>query len=81
MAKDDEKKPTAAEKGKGKAQPTGDADKDTKKDKDGKADGDDKKGVATTGGMLLVIRRTERIVLTVIRRGAERGGPEPQERA
>ena len=48
MAKDDEKKPTAAEKGKGKAPVTGDAEKG----KDAKPDGEDKKGgVATTGGM------------------------------
>jgi general stress protein YciG len=47
MAKDDEKKPTAAEKGKGKA-----VNGDVEKDKDVKKDLDDKKGgVATTGGM------------------------------
>ena len=46
MAKDDEKKPTVADKGKGKAV-NGEADK--AKDKDAKAD-DDKKA-ATTGGM------------------------------
>ena len=45
MAKDDEKKPTAADKGKGKAV-NGDAEK---KD-DTKADGKDKKP-ETTGGM------------------------------
>ncbi|KAH7089131.1 armadillo-type protein [Paraphoma chrysanthemicola] len=44
MAKDDEKKPTAAEKGKGKAPVNGEADKDAKNDKDAK---DDKKGAAT----------------------------------
>lgn len=50
MAKDDEKKPTAAEKGKGKAL-NGDADKA----KDAKADAEDKKGAAaTTGGMFTV---------------------------
>ncbi|KAF2794448.1 26S proteasome regulatory complex, non-ATPase subcomplex, Rpn1 subunit [Melanomma pulvis-pyrius CBS 109.77] len=44
MANDDEKKPTAAEKGKGKAV-NGDADKEVKTDKDGKPIQDDKKGV------------------------------------
>jgi hypothetical protein len=49
MAKEDGKKPTAAEKGKGKAPVTNDADKS----KDAKPDLEDKKGgVATTGGML-----------------------------
>lgn len=44
MAKEDEKKPTAAEKGKGKAV-NGAADKkEAKKDKDGKPDLEDKKG-------------------------------------
>ncbi|KAF2180021.1 26S proteasome regulatory complex, non-ATPase subcomplex, Rpn1 subunit [Zopfia rhizophila CBS 207.26] len=43
MAKDDEKKPTAADKGKGKAV-NGDAEKEVKKDKDGKPIQDDKKG-------------------------------------
>ena len=53
MAKDDEKKPTAAEKGKGKAPINGDADKDAKAGKDGKVDAEDKKGgVATAPGML-----------------------------
>jgi 26S proteasome regulatory subunit N1 len=52
MAKDDEKKPTAADKGKGKAPVNGDADKDAKNGKDGKVDGEDKKGaVATAAGM------------------------------
>lgn len=51
MAKEDEKKPTALDKGKGKAPLNGEADKDAKKDKDGKVDSEDKKGgVATTGG-------------------------------
>ncbi|KAF2829320.1 26S proteasome non-ATPase-like protein regulatory subunit 2 [Ophiobolus disseminans] len=48
MAKEDEKKPTAAEKGKGKAPVKDDADKDAKTGKDGKADGEDKKGGAAT---------------------------------
>jgi hypothetical protein len=48
MAADDDKKPSAAEKGKGKAV-TSDADKD----KSTKADADDKKA-QTTGGMLMV---------------------------
>jgi hypothetical protein len=48
MAKDDEKKPTAADKGKGKAPVQDDADKG----KDAKPDAEDKKGaVATSGGM------------------------------
>lgn len=44
MAKEDEKKPTAAEKGKGKAE-NGDPKKEVKKDKDGKPIEEDKKGV------------------------------------
>lgn len=52
MAKEDEKKPTAAEKGKAKAPLNSDADKDTKKGKDGKPESEDKKGVTTSGGML-----------------------------
>ncbi|PSN61915.1 26S proteasome regulatory complex, non-ATPase subcomplex, Rpn1 subunit [Corynespora cassiicola Philippines] len=44
MAKEDEKKPTAADKGKAKVT-NGDADKEVKKDKDGKPIQDDKKGV------------------------------------
>ncbi|KAF2010014.1 26S proteasome regulatory complex, non-ATPase subcomplex, Rpn1 subunit [Aaosphaeria arxii CBS 175.79] len=44
MAKEDEKKPTAADKGKGKAV-NGEAEKEVKKDKDGKPIQDDKKGV------------------------------------
>lgn len=51
MAKEDEKKPTAAEKGKGKASVNGDADKDAKTGKDGKVE-DDKKGVATATGTI-----------------------------
>ena len=48
MAKDDEKKPTAAEKGKGKAV-NGDAEnKEVKKDKDGKPI-EDKKGAPAPG--------------------------------
>lgn len=45
MAKEDEKKPTAADKGKGKA-----VNGDAEKKEDTKADGKDKK-VETTGGM------------------------------
>ncbi|KAH8728643.1 26S proteasome non-ATPase-like protein regulatory subunit 2 [Phaeosphaeriaceae sp. PMI808] len=48
MAKEDEKKPTAADKGKGKAPLNGEADKDGKKDKDAKADKDNKKGAIAT---------------------------------
>jgi hypothetical protein len=51
MAKEDEKKPTAAEKGKGKAPVNGDAEKDAKNGKDAKVDGEDKKGAATATGM------------------------------
>jgi 26S proteasome regulatory subunit N1 len=51
MAKEDEKKPTAAEKGKAKAPVNGDAEKDAKNGKDAKPDSDDKKGVATATGM------------------------------
>jgi len=51
MAKEDEKKPTAAEKGKGKAPVKNDAEKDAKADKDGKVDDVDKKGAATAPGM------------------------------
>lgn len=45
MAKEDEKKPTAADKGKGKAEP----EKEVKLDKDGKPVQDDKKGAPPTG--------------------------------
>lgn len=51
MAKDDETKPTTADKGKGKA-----VNGDAEKSKDTKADGEDKKGAATTGGMLCCVR-------------------------
>jgi hypothetical protein len=44
MAKEDEKKPTAADKGKGKAE-SSDPKKEVKKDKDGKPIEGDKKGV------------------------------------
>jgi hypothetical protein len=47
MAKDDEKKPTAAEKGKAKAT-NGEAEKEVKKDKDGKPI-EDKKGALPAG--------------------------------
>jgi 26S proteasome regulatory subunit N1 len=47
MAKEDEKKPTAAEKGKAKAV-NGEAEKEVKKDKDGKPI-EDKKGVLPAG--------------------------------
>jgi 26S proteasome regulatory subunit N1 len=51
MAKDDEKKPTAADKGKGKAPVNGDAEKDAKNGKDAKPDSNDKKaGAATAPG-------------------------------
>jgi hypothetical protein len=86
MAKDDEKKPTAADKGKGKAPANGDADKDAKNGKDGKVDGEDKKGaVATAAGMfgrrdscdhMQSCGDADRSC-----RGAQRGGPAAQERA
>jgi len=47
MAKEDEKKPTAAEKGKAKVE-NGDAEKEVKKDKDGKPI-DEKKGGLPAG--------------------------------
>lgn len=57
MAKEDEKKPTVADKGKGKA-----VNGDAEKDKDVKKDGEDKKaGAATSGGMLALW--TARIVM------------------
>jgi 26S proteasome regulatory subunit N1 len=51
MAKEDEKKPTAAEKGKAKATSNGEAEKDAQNGKNAKVDGDDKKGAATATGM------------------------------
>ena len=51
MAKEDEKKPTTADKGKGKAV-NGDADKDAKVGLE-----DKKGGVATTGGMFCLRHR------------------------
>ena len=56
MAKDDDKKPTAAEKGKGKAV-NGNAEKEVKKDKDGKPIQDDKKGVMPPGMFSVRSRR------------------------
>ena len=80
MAKDDEKKPTAAEKGKGKAPVAGDAEKG----KDAKPDLEDKKGgVATTGGMFCLRDSYNSCrngcVLMVNCRGAQRGRPATQE--
>jgi hypothetical protein len=81
MAKEDEKKPTAADKGKGKAPVNTDADKS----KDAKPDAEDTKGaVATTGGMFGLrdscrgYRR--RHALTTNHRGAQRRGPTAEER-
>ena len=51
MAKEDEKKPTATEKGKGKA-----VNRDAENKESTKADGKDKK-VETTGGMFRLRRR------------------------
>ena len=48
MANDDGKKPTAVDKGKGKAV-NGEADKAIQKDKDGKTTEDDKKGAPPAG--------------------------------
>jgi 26S proteasome regulatory subunit N1 len=56
MAKDDEKKPTAAEKGKGKAPVNGDAEKDAKTGKDGKVDAEDKKGAGATATGMICLR-------------------------
>lgn len=72
MAKDDEKKATAADKGKGKAPAANDAETT----KDAKPDLEDKKGgVATSGGMLCPRRswcsRPKAIVLTINCRGAQ----------
>jgi hypothetical protein len=82
MAKDDEKKPTAADKGKGKAPVQGDADKG----KDAKPDVEDNKGgVATTGGMFRLRDRwccyRDACILMANYRRAQRGGPATQERA
>jgi hypothetical protein len=81
MARDDEKKPTAAEKGKGKAPVAGDAEKG----KDAKPDAEDKKGgVATTGGMFCLRDSCHSYhdgrVLMADHRGAQRGGPATEER-
>jgi hypothetical protein len=54
MAADDDKKPSAAEKGKGKAVAS-----DADKDKSTKADADDKKA-QTTGGMLMYAHVVDR---------------------
>lgn len=78
MAKEDEKKPTAAEKGKGKA-----VNGDAEKDKDTKADGENKKGAATSGGMFCPRNSChghhDGLVLTASYRGAQRGRPATQE--
>lgn len=82
MAKDDEKKPTAAEKGKGKAV-EGDAAKEVKKDKDGKPIQDDKKGVMPEGRFPRQNRCyscSGHCMLTWTVRGAQRRGPAAEER-
>jgi hypothetical protein len=81
MAKDDEKKPTAADKGKGKAPATNDADKS----KDAKPDVEDKKGgVATTGGMFGLWHTWQGYrhgrALTTHYRGTQRRRPTAEER-
>ena len=81
MAKDDEKKPTAADKGKGKAPVSNDADKS----KDAKPDLEDKKGgVATTGGMSAPRHSADGyrhgLALMTNHRGAQRGRPTAEER-
>jgi hypothetical protein len=58
MAKEDEKKPTAAEKGKAKAV-NGEAEKEVKKDKDGKPI-EDKKGVLPAGMLPMLPPRDRR---------------------
>jgi hypothetical protein len=84
MAKEDEKKPTAADKGKGKAPVNGDAEKDAKNGKDGKVDGEDKKdAVATATGMFDMRDRCDGVQSQAGAdrscRGAQRGGPTAQE--
>jgi hypothetical protein len=79
MAKEDEQKPTAAEKGKGKAPVNGEAEKDAKHGKDAK---DDKKGAATATGMFCTRESfVAELALTADRRGAQRGRPAAEERA
>ena len=86
MAKDDEKKPTATDKGKGKAV-NGEAEKEVKKDKDGKPIEDEKKGVMPAGTFLELRRRgccnrTSGIMgANMSCRRTQRGGSAAQERA
>lgn len=83
MAAEDEKKPTAADKGKGKAT-NGEAEqKEVQKDKDGKPI-DDKKGAPAVGTLptpdgCLIGKPLERTLLTGNCRGAQRGGPAVEE--
>jgi restriction endonuclease S subunit len=82
MAKEDERKPTAAEKGKGKAV-NGDAEKEVKKDKDGKPIEDDKKGAVPDGMSARSNCGYSYLLYTcsnVCRRGTQRRGPGAQER-
>lgn len=67
MASDDEKKPTAADKGKGKAVNGDTANKD-----DTKADGKDKK-VETTGGTSCPQNRCRGVMLWTCADGERRG--------
>lgn len=76
MAKEDEKKPTAAEKGKAKA-----VNGDAQKDKDAKPEAEDKKtGVTTTGGTYRMRDSCHgECTLIASRRGAQRRGPTTEE--
>jgi 26S proteasome regulatory subunit N1 len=67
MAKDDEKKPTLAEKGKGKA-----VNGDAEKKEDTKADGKDKK-IETTGGTSRLQDRRGGDMLWTCTNGEHRG--------
>ena len=67
MAKDDEKKPTAADKGKGKA-----VNGDAEKKEDTKTDGKDKK-VETTGGTSCPQDRRGGVMLWTCTDGEHRG--------
>jgi hypothetical protein len=80
MAKEDEKKPTAAEKGKAKAV-NGEAEKEVKKDKDGKPI-EDKKGVLPAGMFPRETAATRKFIGRILipgHRGAQRGGSATQE--
>lgn len=78
--------PTAAEKGKGKSdeEKTTESQKkseETKKDKDGKPIVNGTKGEEPEEGFWFHMMTYDRLLISYLRRGAERGGSEPQERA